>query len=168
MKKEDKNNYYNVEDEINFEKLSNFTKFNSDIKNNAPSKNHNIKYVNSDKNYFNNIIKTEENSLLFKKDDEKEVKYYNSSDFQKFDRLSNFFEYKNDKKKNINENSKLTYSSNDYSEFNKIIATKNKGEKLINNQNIKIKVVDFTKLKDNEKRLKNKMGIEKIKVVYFD
>ena len=168
MKKEDKNNYYNVEDEINFEKLSNFTKFNSDIKNNTPSKNHNIKYVNSDKNYFNNIIKTEENSLLFKKDDEKEVKYYNSSDFQKFDQLSNFFEYKNDIKKNISANSKLTYSSNDYSEFNKIIATKNKGEKLINNQNIKIKVVDFTKLKDNEKSLKNKMGIEKIKVVYFD
>jgi hypothetical protein len=168
MKKEDKNNYYNVEDKINFEKLSNFTKFNSDIKNNTPSKNHNIKYVNSDKNYFNNIIKTEENSLLFKKDDEKEVKYYNSSDFQKFDRLSNFFEYKNDIKKNISVNSKLTYSSNDYSEFNKIITTKNKGEKLINNQNIKIKVVDFTKLKDNEKSLKNKMGIEKIKVVYFD
>ena len=68
MKKEDKNNYYNVEDEINFEKLSNFKKFNSDIKNNAPSKNHNIKYVNSDKNYFSNIIKTDENSLLFKKD----------------------------------------------------------------------------------------------------
>ena len=168
MKKEDKNNYYNVEDEINFEKLSNFTKFNSDIKNNAPSKNHNIKYVNSDKNYFNNIIKTEENSLLFKKDDEKEVKYYNSSDFQKFDQLSNFFEYKNDIKKNISANSKLTYSSNDYSEFNKIITKKNKEEKLINNQNIKIKVVDFTKLKDNEKSLKNKMGIEKIKVVYFD
>ena len=168
MKKKDKNNYYNVEDEINFEKLSNFKKFNSDIKNKAPSKNHNIKYVNSDKNYFNNIIKTEENSLLFKKDDEKEVKYYNSSDFQKFDQLSNFFEYKNNIKKNISANSKLTYSSNDYSEFNKIITTKNKGEKLINNQNIKIKVVDFTKLKDNEKSLKNKMGIEKIKVVYFD
>ena len=168
MKKEDKNNYYNVEDEINFEKLSNFKKFNSDIKNKAPSKNHNIKYVNSDKNYFNNIIKTEENSLLFKKDDEKEVKYYNSSDFQKFDQLSNFFEYKNDIKKNISANSKLTYSSNDYSEFNKIITKKNKEEKLINNQNIKIKVVDFTKLKDNEKSLKNKMGIEKIKVVYFD
>ena len=168
MKTEDKNNYYNIEDEINFEKLSNFTKFNSDIKNSVPSKNHNIKYVNSDKNYFNNIIKTEENSLLFKKDDEKEVKYYNSSDFQKFDRLSNFFEYKNDKKKNISENSKLTYSSNDYSEFNKIISIKNKEEKLIKNQNIKIKVVDFTKLKDNKKSLKNKMGIEKIKVVYFD
>ena len=72
------------------------------------------------------------------------------------------------KKKNISANSKLTYSSNDYSEFNKIITKKNKEEKLINNQNIKIKVVDFTKLKDNEKSLKNKMGIEKIKVVYFD
>ena len=169
MKREDKNNYYNVEDEINFEKLSNFTKFNSDIKNSVPSKNHNIKYVNSDKNHFNNIIKTEENSSLFKKkDDEKDVRYYNSSDFQKFDQLSNFYEYKNDIKKNINTNSKLTYSSNDYSEFNKIISTKNKVGKLIKNQNIKIKVVDFTKLKDNKKSLKNKMGIEKIKVVYFD
>ena len=105
---------------------------------------------------------------LKKKNDEKDVRYYNSSDFQKFDQLSNFYEYKNDIKKNISENSKLTYSSNDYSEFNKIITTKNKGEKLIKNQNIKIKVVDFTKLKDNEKSLKNKMGIEKIKVVYFD
>ena len=69
---------------------------------------------------------------------------------------------------NINTNTKLTFSSNDYSEFNKKKNNKNKKEKLIKNQNIKIKVVDFTKLKDNKKSLKNKMGIEKIKVVYFD
>ena len=50
---------------------------------------------NSDKNYFNNIIKTEENLPLFKKiDTEKEVKYYNSSDFQKFDQFNNFLDYK--------------------------------------------------------------------------
>lgn len=67
MKKEDKNDYYNDEDEINFNKLNNFRKFNSDTKNTTQSKNHNIKYANSDKNYFNDIIKTEENLSIFKK-----------------------------------------------------------------------------------------------------
>ncbi len=34
MKKENKNNYYNDEDKVNFEKLNNFNKFNSNnIKN---------------------------------------------------------------------------------------------------------------------------------------
>ena len=61
MKTENKNKYYNDEDEINFEKLNNFRKFNSNIKRNTQSNNHNIKYANSDKNYFNNIIKTNEN-----------------------------------------------------------------------------------------------------------
>ena len=32
----------------------------------------------------------------------------------------------------------------------------------------KIKIVDFNKLKEREKILKNKVGIEKIKIVYFD
>ena len=31
MKTKDKNNYYNNEDEVNFDKLNNFRKFNSDI-----------------------------------------------------------------------------------------------------------------------------------------
>ena len=59
MKKENKNKYYNIEDEINFEKMKNFKKFNLDIKKNILNKNQDIKYSNSDKNYFNNIIKTE-------------------------------------------------------------------------------------------------------------
>ena len=45
MKTENKNNYYNDEDEINFDKLNNFRKFNSNIKSNTQSKDHNIKYA---------------------------------------------------------------------------------------------------------------------------
>ena len=109
-------------------------------------------------------------SLLKKTDVEKEVKYYNSSDFQKFDQLDNFLEYKNntENKQNKNIDSGLSYSSNDYGEFNKIIPTKNRREKTINNQNKKIKIIDYSKLKNDEKKLKNKVGIEKIKIVYFD
>ena len=171
MKIKDKNNHYNNEDEINFEKLNNFRKFNSDIKKNTQSKNNNIKYANSDKNYFNNILKTQENMALLKNTNiEKEISYYNSSDFQKFDQLNNFFDYKDNtkQKNNRNINSELTYSSNDYGEFNKIIQTKNKKEEIIKNQNKEIKIIDFNKLKDGKKKLKNKFGIEKIKVVYFD
>ena len=171
MKKEDKNDYYNDEDEINFDKLNNFRRFNSNIKDNTKSENHNIKYANSDKNYFNDIIKTEENLSIFKKkDDEKEVKYYNSSDFQKFDQFNNFFEYENNaaQEQSTNINSELSYSSNDYGEFNKIIPIKNLGKKTINNINSEVKIIDYSKLNDNEKKLNNKVGIEKIKIVYFD
>ena len=45
--------------------------------------------------------------------------------------------------------------------------TKNNDEK-IKEQNKKIKVIDYSKLKDIGKKLKNKIGIEKIKIVYFD
>ena len=171
MKTKNKNIYYNDEDEVNFDKLNNFRKFNSDIKSSAQSKNHNIKYANSDKNYFNNIIKTEKNLPLFtKKDAKKEVKYYNSSDFQKFDQFNNSLEYKGnaEQKQNINIDSELIYSSNDYGEFNKIIPTKNTAKEIINDKNKKVKIIDYSKLNDNEKKLKNKVGIEKIKIVYFD
>ena len=67
MKKENKNNYYKDEDEIIFEKLCDFKKFNSNIQNNTQYKNHNIKYSNSDKNYFNNILKIEKNEALLNK-----------------------------------------------------------------------------------------------------
>ena len=99
-----------------------------------------------------------------------EVKYYNSSDYQKFDQFNNFFEYKNNtaQEQNTNINSELIYSSNDYGEFNKIIPTKNIGKKIINNKNQKVKIIDYSNLKDDEKKLKNKLGIEKIKIVYFD
>ena len=171
MKIENKNNYYNDEDEINFEKLNNFRKFNSNIKSNTQSKDHNIRYNNSDKNYFNDIIKTEENLPLSKKiDTEKEVKYYNSSDFQKFDQFNNFLDYKDitEHKQDKNINTEFSYSSNDYGEFNKIIPTKNIGKKIINNKNQKVKIIDYSNLKNDEKKLKNKLGIEKIKIVYFD
>jgi hypothetical protein len=171
MKIEDKIKYYNDEDEINFEKLNNFRKYNSNIKSNSKPINYSIKYANSDKYYFNNIIKTKENLSSFKKTGtEKTVEYYNSSDFKKFDQLNNFTEYKDNIKSKQNENINLglTYSSNDYGEFNKIIPTKNKVKKTISEQNKNVKIVDYAKLNDNEKKLKNKLGIEKIKIVYFD
>ena len=171
MKIENKNNYYNDEDEINFDKLTNFKKFNSNTKSNTQSKDHNIRYANSDKNYFNDIIRTDENLTLSKKiDTEKEVKYYNSSDFQKFDQFNNFLDYKDKTEHKLDKNvdTEFSYSSNDYGEFNKIIPTKNRREKTINNQNKKIKIIDYSKLKNDEKKLKNKVGIEKIKIVYFD
>jgi hypothetical protein len=171
MKTKDKNNYYNDEDEVNFDKLNNLRKFNSDIKSSTRSKNNNIKYANSDKNYFNNIIKTEENLPLFtKKDTQKEVKYYNSSDFQKFDQFNNFLDYKDKTENKLDKNvdTEFSYSSNDYGEFNKIIPTKNTVKEIINDKNKKVKIIDYSKLNDTEKKLKNKVGIEKIKIVYFD
>ena len=43
MKKENENKYYNIEDEINFEKMNNFKKFNLDIKKYIQNKNQDIK-----------------------------------------------------------------------------------------------------------------------------
>ena len=170
MKKDNKNNYYNSEDQVNFEKLDNFKKYNSNFKNKTQYKNQNIKYSNSDKNYFNNIIKTEKNvSVLNETDIKKDINYYNSSDSQKFEQLNNFPEYKFDiKDKNESMNSEMIYSSNDYGEFNKIIETNNKEEKTTKDKNKKVKVIDYGKLKEDEKKIKNKLGIEKIKIVYFD
>ena len=166
-----KNNYYNDEDKINFEKLDNFRKFNSSIKNDTQLKNHTIKYANSDKNYFNNILKIDRNSpLLNERDVKKDLNYYNSSDFQKFDYLNNFPEYENkvNQKEIKNINSETLYTSNDVGEFDKIIQINDKEEKYISKQNKKIKIIDYKKLKDNEKKIKNKLGIDKIKIVYFD
>ncbi len=171
MKKEHKNSYYRDEDEIIFEKLVDFKKFNSNIQNNNQYKNYNIKYSNSDKNYFNNILKIEKNDTLLNKSNiDKEISYYNSSDFQKFNRLNSFPKYKNseEKENNKNINSKLTYTSSDYDEFDKIVKTKNKEQKVKTDQNRNVKVIDYGKLKENENKLKNKIGIEKIKIIYFD
>ena len=170
MKSENKHKYYNDEDEINFEKLNNFRKFNSNFKNSIQLNNHNIKYANSDKNYFNDILKTDQKVPRYNENEaEKEINYYNSSDFQKFDQLDNFSEY-NDNLKQLNENitPKSDYSSEDYNEFDKIIPNINMDQKKINNQNKKIRVVDYSKINEGEKKLKNKFGIDKIKIVYFD
>jgi len=171
MKIENNNNYYNVEDEINFEKLKNFRKFNSNVKSITQSNDRNIRYANSDKNYFNNIIKTDENLSLSKKiDTEKEVKYYNSSDFQKFDQFNNFLNYEDKAEQKLDKNidTEFNYSSNDYGEFNKIIPIKNSAKKIISNKNSNVKIIDYGKLNDDKKKLKNKLQIEKIKIVYFD
>ena len=168
MKKENKINYYNDEDKVNFEKLNNFNKFNSKNIKSAELNNFNTRYSNSDKNYFNTILKIDENTSLLNNSN-KEKKYYNTSDFKKFDQLNNFPEY-NDKIDNQNKEnlgSETKYKSSDYGEFNKIIQTKN-NEKKTKDQNKKIKVIDYGKIKENEKKLKNKIGVEKIKIVYFD
>ena len=170
MKSENKHKYYNDEDEINFEKLNNFRKFNSIFKNSIQLNNHNIKYANSDKNYFNDILKTDQKVPRYNENEaEKEINYYNSSDFQKFDQLDNFSDY-NDNLKQLNENitPKSDYSSEDYNEFDKIIPNINMDQKKIDNQNKKIRVVDYSKTNEGEKKLKNKFGIDKIKIVYFD
>ena len=64
MKKENKINYYNTEDEIQFQKLDEFRKFNKNIKVNKSEKNQDVKYSNTDKNNFNNILKTNETYRL--------------------------------------------------------------------------------------------------------
>ena len=169
--KEHKNNYYSDEDEIIFEKLGNFKKFNSNIKNNTQYKNYNINYSNSDKNYFNKILNNNKNDTLLNESNiKKEISYYNSLDFQKFNRLNNFSEYKDNTKKKDSQNisSKSTYTSSDYDKFNKIVKTKNKEVNIIKNESQKVKIIDYGKLKKNENNLKNKIGVEKIKIVYFD
>ena len=170
MKIDNKNKYYNDEDEINFQKLNDFRKYNSELRNNNQSNNHNIKYANSDKNYFNNILKTSEKVELYNEIKiDKEIDYYNPSDFQKFDQLNNFPEYNNNLDK-INEDSTTVsnYSPRDYDEFNKIIPKIDIDQKKIDDQNKKIRIIDYSKINENEKKLKNKMGIDKIKIVYFD
>ena len=170
MKTENKDKYYNDEDEINFQRLNNFRKYNSELKNNNQSNNYNIKYANSDKNYFNNILKTNEKVELYNEtDSDKEINYYNPSDFQKFDQLNNFSEYNNNVDK-ISKNSthESNYSPEDYNEFNKIIPKIDIDQTKIKDQNKKIRVIDYNKINENEKRLKNKCGIDKIKIVYFD
>ena len=170
MKTENKNKYYNDEDEINFQKLNDFRRYNSELKNNNQSNNHNIKYANSDKNYFNNILKTNEKVELYNETDlDKEINYYNPSDFQKFDQLNNFPEYNNNvDKMSKNSNHESNYSPADYDEFNKIIPKIDIDQKKNEDQNKKIRVIDYSKINENEKKLKNKMGIDKIKIVYFD
>ena len=170
MKTENKNKYYNDEDEINFQKLNDFRKYNSELKNNNQSNNHNIKYANSDKNYFNNILKTNEKVEFYNETSpDKDINYYNPSDFQKFDQLNNFPEYNNIEDE-ISKNSTpgSNYSPGDYDKFNKIIPKIDIDQKKDEDQNKKIRVIDYSKINENEKKLKNKMGIDKIKIVYFD
>ena len=173
MKKETKNNYYTDEDLINFKKLNNFKEFKSDKLNNNQTTKYPVKYSMSDNNNFKKIMNIENSEISsFKEDNKsKENSYYNSLDFQKFNKLKQFTNFENSKdSKTKKENSKsvTNYTSDDVNKFDKIIKTKNQNINNTATNNKKIKIIDFGKLKEKEKNFKNKLGIEKIKVVYFD
>ena len=176
MKKENINNYYTDEDLINFEKLKNFKEFKVNKLNDNQNNSHPIRYAVSDNRNFNKIMNVGNN----KKSSSKEVnksKYYNPSDFENFKRLKQFTIFNDNKPLNnkIEPEKTITkYTNKDISSFDKIIKpkgdSKNKSE---NKNNVKIdskkiKIIDFNKLNERKKNFKNKAGIEKIKIVYFD
>ncbi|MDC0240294.1 hypothetical protein OAK08_01485, partial [Candidatus Pelagibacter sp.] len=88
--------------------------------------------------------------------------------FQKFDQLDNFSEHNNEEKIQKKISLKSNYSSKDHEEFNKIIPKRNSDQEKNNELNEKIRVIDYSKINGSEKKLKNKFGIDKIKIVYFD
>ena len=173
MKKEKTNNYYTNQDLINFEKLDNFKELKLNKLKNKQIKAHPFRYATSDDKHFNKIMNNNDNSTSENLEKKNNKSYYNSLDFKNFTKINQFTIF--DKNKNTNKISDdftktINYSDDDINTFNKIIENKgtseNKMSKQINNK--KIKIVDFNKLDKREKNLKNNIGIEKIKVVYFD
>ena len=176
MKKENINNYYTDEDLINFEKLKNFKEFKVNKLNDNQNNSHSVRYAVSDNRNFNKIMNVGNN----KKSSSKEVnksKDYNPSDFENFKRLKQFTIFNDNKPLNnkIEPEKTITkYTDKDISSFDKIIKSKGDAKNAIENKNNvkidnkKIKIIDFNKLNEREKNFKNKIGIEKIKVVYFD
>jgi len=175
MKKENINNYYTDEDLINFEKLKNFKEFKVNKLNNNQNNNHPVRYAVSDNRNFNKIINIDNNESSSKKVNK--TKDYTPSDFENFKKLKQFITFNDSEPLNNKiESSKATteYTDKDISSFDKIIKSKsgakneneNKNNTKIDNK--KIKIIDFNKLNEREKNFKNKVGIEKIKVVYFD
>jgi len=175
MKKENINNYYTDEDLINFEKLKNFKEFKVNKLNNNQNNSHPVRYAVSDNRNFNKIINIDNNESSSKKVNK--TKDYTPSDFENFKKLKQFITF-NDREtlnnKTEPEKTITKYTDKDINSFDKIIKskgdTKNKSE---NKNNVKIdskkiKIIDFNKLNEREKNFKNKTGIEKIKVVYFD
>ncbi len=173
MKKENINKYYTDEDLINFKKLNKFENVKTNNLENNQINKYPVKYSISDNNYFKKIMKDENPETVSSKEIHKlkQNTYYNLSDFQKFNKLKKFTNFiNNENKKSKNEYSKTvtTYTSDDVNKFDKIIKTNNESSNNVRANNKKIKIIDFDKLNEREKKFKNKMGIEKIKVVYFD
>ena len=173
MKKENINNYYTDEDLINFEKLKNFKDFKVNKLNNNQNKSHPVRYAVSDNRNFNKIMNIDNNESSSKENNI----HYMPSDFENFKKLKQFTTFSDSEPlNNKTESSKATtkYTDKDTSAFDKIIKskgdTKNESENKNNAKidNKKIKIIDFNKLNEREKNFKNKVGIEKIKVVYFD
>ena len=179
MKKKNINNYYNDEDLINFEKLKNFNDSKVNKLSNNPNKSLPVRYAMSDNKHFNKImnINNDKSSLSKKTKKTKNNNYYSSLDlknFEKFKQLAIFSDGETINKKTEVAKTKTNYTANDMNAFDQIIKFEgyikndNKGEINSKVDTKKIKIVDFTKLKEREKILKNKVGIEKIKIVYFD
>jgi len=173
MKKENINNYYTDEDLINFEKLKDFKEFKVDKLNDNQNNSHSVRFAASDNRNFNKIINIDNNkssSGEVNKTKENNI-YYTSSDFEKFKKLkqlTNFNITKESETKKEYSKTATTYTSNDINKFDKIIKTKNENTNNTEVNNKKIKIIDFNKLNEREKNFKNKVGIEKIKIVYFD
>ena len=175
MKKENINNYYTDEDLINFEKLKNFKEFKVNKLNNNQNKSHPVRYAVSDNRNFNKIMNIDNNESSSKKVNK--TKDYTPSDFENFKKLKQFTTFNDNEPLNNKTEPEKTiteYTNKDKSSFDKIIKSKsdakNKSENKHNVKidNKKIKIIDFNKLNEREKNFKNKAGIEKIKVVYFD
>jgi len=175
MKKENINNYYTDEDLINFEKLKNFKEFKVNKLNNNQNKSHPVRYAVSDNKNFNKIMNIDNNESSSKKVNK--TKDYTPSDFENFKKLKQFTTFNDNEPLNNKTEPEKTiteYTNKDKSSFDKIIKSKsdakNESENKHNTKidNKKIKIIDFNKLNEREKNFKNKVGIEKIKVVYFD
>jgi len=175
MKKENINNYYTDEDLINFEKLKNFKEFKVNKLNNNQNKSHPVRYAVSDNRNFNKIMNIDNNESSSKKVNK--TKDYTPSDFENFKKLKQFTTFNDSEPLNNKTEPEKTiteYTNKDKSSFDKIIKSKsdakNESENKHNTKidNKKIKIIDFNKLNEREKNFKNKLGIEKIKVVYFD
>jgi len=175
MKKENINNYYTDEDLINFEKLKNFKEFKVNKLNNNQNNNHPVRYAVSDNRNFNKIMNIDNNESSSKKSNK--TKDFTPSDFEKFKKLKQFTTFDDSKPLNNKpEPEKIIteYTDKDMSTFDKIIKSKgdvkneNENKNNVKIDNKKIKIIDFNKLNEREKNFKNKVGIEKIKVVYFD
>jgi len=175
MKKENINNYNTEEDLINFEKLKNFKEFKVNKLNNSQNKSHPVRYAVSDNRNFNKIMNIDNNEFSSKKVNK--TKDYTPSDFDNFKKLKQFTTFNDNEPLNNKTEPEKTiteYTNKDKSSFDKIIKSKSDAKNESENKhnvkidNKKIKIIDFNKLNEREKNFKNKVGIEKIKVVYFD
>ena len=175
MKKENINNYYTDEDLINFEKLINFKEFKVNKLNNNQNNSHPVRYAASDNRNFNKIMNIDNNESSPKKVNK--TKDYTPSDFENFKKLRQFLTFNDSEPLNNKTEPEKTitkYTDKDTSAFDKIIKSKGDSKNESENKNNvkidskKIKIIDFNKLNERKKIYKNKAGIEKIKVVYFD
>ena len=162
---------YTDNDLIAFEKLENFNNYKITL-NDEKNKITPTKYSLSDNIYFKNLINNSSNSneniLADKKKENTNADYYTERDDSNFERIKQFPPQTSDefiKKKNDNYVISNNYKVSDVSAFEQIIKSNNIQKNTstsVNNRNIKI--IDSDKLDKGKKKL----GIEKIKVIYFD